>query len=314
MSDHGSEASQSHPSCSRAPMFVLHTPAVDFIENKMSEYHPAFNTSGFRYSPTQSQFVPLAGPAVILHVPGPSTLAPPAAPALPQPRPIPGSISDMGFWAEVFPEAMDRLNQEPLPDRPAADYDFHNSQRVGKYRRKLRSVMDKAAVPFQQVVKGIPDMDITSPVISVIDLLLDAYRQAAEVRETVNSGFDNLPEAFEKIDFFFKSYPEDQNIFRVSVQLVLAIFRAIEEAIKFYSSAQAKRAGLAILTGEQYQQKLTQSMNEISACSNTLGAHAHMSFTHRMISGHMPLSCTTIGQLIKPLGQSAMKGKSKELG
>ncbi|KAI0457387.1 hypothetical protein F5B21DRAFT_93390 [Xylaria acuta] len=306
MSCEGRRASQGPP-----PTFVLHTPAVDFIENRMSEYHPAFDVSGFRYSPTQSQFVALAGPTTVMHVAGPSTLAPPpTAPTPPRPRPTPGSINNMDFWSEVFPEAMNRLGQEPLSDSSEAyrlqwgirhlsvwpdvqakldmaqrDYDFRNGQQhVGKFRRKLRLVMDKASVPLQQGMKLIPDIDITSPVLGVINLLLDAYRQAAEVRETVNSGFDDLPEVFAIMDFYLKSYPKDQNILTASVDLVLAIFKAIEEAVGFYTSAQVKHAGRVILTGEQYQQQLLKSLSEISARSVRLETHAKMSFTHRMLS------------------------------
>lgn len=127
------------------------------------------------------------------------TLAPPpGVPIPPQPRPTPGFINNMDFWSEVFPEAMNRLNDESLPecepyrsqcgirhlsiwpnvqaklDMARRDYDFHNgSQHFGKFRRKLRLGMDKAAVPLQQGMKLIPDIDTISPVISVISLLLD---------------------------------------------------------------------------------------------------------------------------------------------
>ncbi|KAI1737675.1 hypothetical protein F4680DRAFT_427593 [Xylaria scruposa] len=293
------------------PTFVLHTPAVDFIENRMSEYHPAFDVSGFRYSPTQNQFVPLSDS----HVASPSTLAaataaapPPAAPIPPQPRSTPGSINDMDFWSEVFPEAMNRLIQESPSDSEVygrqwgirhlsawpnvqakldmahRDYDFRNDQRVGKFRRKMRLAMDKVSAPLQQGMNLVPDIDIVSPVVSVICVLLDAYRQAAEVRETVNSGFDDLPEVFARMDFYLKLYPKDRNILMASVGLVLAIFKAIEEAIRFYTSSQVKRAGGVILTGEQYQQRLLNSLSEIRSCSEILETQARMSFTHRVLS------------------------------
>ncbi|KAI1748401.1 hypothetical protein F4782DRAFT_534505 [Xylaria castorea] len=293
------------------PAFVLHTPAVDFIENRMSEYHPAFDVNGFRYSPTQSQFVPLAGPT--MHIASPSTLAPPPPPPAaltpPRPRSTHGSINNMDFWTEVFPEAMSRLNQESMPesevcgrqwgirhlsvwpnvqaklDMARRDYDFRNGQyHVGKFRRKLRLVMDKVVAPLQQGMKLIPHNDMISPVVSVIGLLLDAYRQAAEVRETVNSGFDDIPEVFARMDFYFKSYPKDQNILMASVGLVLTIFKAVEEAVRFYTSAQAKHAGRVILTGEQYQQRLLNSLSEIRTYSDILETQARMSFTHRVLS------------------------------
>ncbi|KAI0100560.1 hypothetical protein GGR51DRAFT_532420 [Nemania sp. FL0031] len=304
-----SDQSHQGPSSS-APIFVLHTPAVDFIENRMSQYHPAFDTSGFRYSPTQSLFVPVTDPTVVMHVPSPLALVPPpTGPTIPRPRPTPGSINEMGFWTEVFPRAMGKLKQEPLPysgpyqrqwgirhlsawhdvqaklDMARKDYYFDNDPRhTGKFRRKLRLVADKAAVPIQQGMKLIPDIDVASPVIGVIGLLLDAYCQAAEVRETVNTGFDDLPEVFARIEFYFKSYPDDGNISIVSVDLALAIFKAIEEAVIFYTSAQAKRAGRVILTGEEYQQKLLQCLKDIRVCSDKLEQHGQMSFTHRVIS------------------------------
>ncbi|KAJ2989594.1 hypothetical protein NUW58_g3394 [Xylaria curta] len=309
MSDQSPKSSQEPPPNGSAPTFVLHTPAVDFIENRMSYYHPAFDIGGFRYSPTQSQFVPLKDPTATTYAPNPSTMAArPTGPILPQPRSNPSSINDMGFWAEVFPEAMKRLNQEPLsysgpyssqwgirhlsvwPDVQAKldmarkKYDYFNSQHVGKFRRKLRQVLDDVAGPLQEGINLVPNIDIVSPIVGVIDLLLDAYRQAAEVRETANSGFDDLPQIFASIDFYFKSYPKDQNIFTASVHLVLAVFKAIEEAVRFYTSTQPKRAGLAILTGEGYEQKLLQSLNEISICSNKLRTQADMSFAHRLIS------------------------------
>ncbi|KAJ8125353.1 hypothetical protein O1611_g8286 [Lasiodiplodia mahajangana] len=233
----------------------------------------------------------------------------------------------MEFWAEVFPRAMEKLNTEPLPyngpyqsqwgirhlsgwadvqaklDMARKDYYFYNDQQhTGKFRRKLRLVADKAAVPLQQGMKLIPDIDVASPVIGVIGLLLDA----AEVRETVNTGFDDLPEVFARIDFYFKSYPDDRNIAGASVDLVLAIFKAVEEAVIFYTSAQgglphylwykvkllrslnlqlaAKRAGRVILTGEQYQQKLLECLKDIRVCSDRLEKHGHMSFTYHVMS------------------------------
>ncbi|KAK8054512.1 hypothetical protein PG994_009579 [Apiospora phragmitis] len=297
------------------PAFVLHSPAVDFIENRGSEYHPALDATMCRYSPKQGKFMPLVSSSAAMHIPGSSniTIPIPAGPVSPQPRPTPGSVGEMGFWAEVFPEAMKRLIQEALsysgpyrqqwgiwhlgvwPDVPAKldmarrDYEqFNGQQSIGKFRRRLRHSLDKAAVPLQQGLKLVPDIEIASPVVGAIELLVDAYRQAATVRETVHSGFDDLPETFVRIEFYMKSYPKDENILAVSIDLVLAIFKAIEEAIGFYTSAQAKHAGLAILTGEEYQQKLLRSLKEISVCSGRLESRASMSFTHRVISGVWP--------------------------
>ncbi|KAK8045967.1 hypothetical protein PG996_014031 [Apiospora saccharicola] len=293
---------------------VFHTPAVDFIENRSHEYHRAFDSTVCRCSPTQNKFVPLSGASTIVpRLDLSSMTVMPPGPILPQPRPNPSPIGDMSFWAEVFPEAMKRLNDEPQPyhgryrlqwsirdfiewqqvqeklDMARREYDhFNGHQQIGKFRRKLRGAMDKSVQPLKQAMKLVPDIEIASPVVGAIELLVDAYRQAATVRETVNSGFDDLPETFARMEFYLKSYPKDENIFGALIDLVFAIFKAIEEAIRFYTSAQgslaAKHAGLAILTGEEYQQKLQHSLKEITVYSEKLEARASLSFTHRMIS------------------------------
>ncbi|KAK8001000.1 hypothetical protein PG991_013222 [Apiospora marii] len=177
----------------------------------------------------------------------------------------------MSFWAEVFPEAMRRLNEEPQPysgpyrpqwsvrdlrewrpveeklDMARKEYEhFNGHQKVGKFRRKLRSAMDNTVQPLKQAMKLVPDIEIASPVVGAIELLVDAYRQAATVRDTVHSGFDDLPETFGRMEFYLKSYPKDQNILEALIDLVLAIFKAVEEAIRFYTSAQGGNVSYSV--------------------------------------------------------------------
>ena len=42
------------------------------------------------------------------------------------------------------------------------------------------------------------------------------------------------------MDFYFRSYPKDQNIFLASVDLVFATFKAAEQAVRFYISVQGE--------------------------------------------------------------------------
>ncbi|KAI0150561.1 hypothetical protein GGR57DRAFT_504220 [Xylariaceae sp. FL1272] len=273
-----------------APIPILHvTPeAVDFVTNRANTYHPAFDTSSCRYSPTQQQFIPLV-PLVnrsgVPHVAESSAFEHAPSQRMPQPRSKPTSISDMSFWADAFPAAMTRLSREvqssSLRDQKnweirsltswtgvqarlqeaQQQYEFPNEQtHVGKFRRKLRSTLDKGVTPLQQGAKVVPDNDIASPVAGVIQVLLDAYQQASEAREEITSVFDNLPEAFEEVDFQLGLFPKDRNIFQKSVDLILTILRAVEQAIRFYTSTQAARAGRAILQGDKYQEKLRLSV------------------------------------------------------
>ncbi|GJC94820.1 hypothetical protein ColKHC_03646 [Colletotrichum higginsianum] len=126
-------------------------------------------------------------------------------------------------------------------------YDFHlGPQQVGRFRRKVRSVLSDHTVKLQQAAKLIPEMDVSKPIVGAIKVVLDAYRQVSEVREEVTTSFDELPEAFEKMDFYLQTYRKDENIVSASCNLVCAIFRAIENAIAFYTSHQGKVTNVAI--------------------------------------------------------------------
>ncbi|RAL59788.1 hypothetical protein DID88_000417 [Monilinia fructigena] len=87
-------------------------------------------------------------------------------------------------------------------------------------------------------------MDIASPIVAAVKVLLGAYQNAAKVRELINDGFDDLSTgtAFIDIDFYVTQFPNDPNIFKASQDLVLAIFKAVEHAIGFYVGHQSKDA------------------------------------------------------------------------
>lgn len=164
------------------------------MENRMAQFHPSLAPQGFSYSPGRGQFV--AVPAMPVSQAS-SSLAPPNVLTATDPRPKPQSINDMEFWDGVFPKAMERLRETPelrkdpkrdwsirhltnWPDVQAKlemscrDYEFqHNPQAVGKFRRKVRGVLDKSSATLQQAVKVIPSMDIVSPITKVAELLLD---------------------------------------------------------------------------------------------------------------------------------------------
>ncbi|KAK2040621.1 hypothetical protein LZ31DRAFT_568576 [Colletotrichum somersetense] len=296
------------------PSFQLHSPAVDFIENRLHQYHPAFDAHHVQFSPSQDQFVPRrplpSDPSLSQGIMT-ATMAGSDLLSLPRqsPRPAPSAVKDMLFWHEVFPRAMEILNmdtssceikdpawkirhlstwvdvQETLT-RAQQRYDFYSGpQQVGRFRRKIRNVLDDNTVKLQQVSRLVPEVDIAKPVIGAIKVVLDAYRQVSEVREEVTTSFDELPEAFENIEFYLQTYGDDENITAASCRLVCAVLNAIEHAIAFYTSHQAKRAGMAVLSGPAYQKNLLQSLHKVKSCCKSLESQANKSLAHRVASG-----------------------------
>ncbi|WQF76560.1 hypothetical protein CDEST_01574 [Colletotrichum destructivum] len=307
--DQGNPTQEASPQ----PAFRVHSPAVDFIENRSHHYHPAFDPRYVQFNSTQRQFIPRIQHPFDELLPQSMMQPAVAAPSLlslPQqsPRPGPGAVNDMLFWHEIFPRAMETLREDPTPcliKDPAWDirrfatwadvqtkldmarqrYDFHlGPQQVGRFRRKVRSVLSDHTVKLQQAAKLIPEMDVSKPIIGAIKVVLDAYRQVSEVREEVTTSFDDLPEAFEKMDFYLQTYRKDENIVSASCNLVCAIFRAIENAIAFYTSHQAKRASMAVLSGSDYQKTLLQSLHDVKSRCDSLESQAHMSLAHRVTS------------------------------
>lgn len=159
----------------------------------MWQYHPAYDAQNIRYDPTQAQFVALEASLSASS----SNLLVANVSASPQPRPAPGRSLWTDLWTVVFPEAMSELSKTPAPkqkdmqtwgirkcsdwpgvqsklDMARGAYDRSYGQKhVGKFRRKMRDVMDKGSAPLQQVVKGVPSVDVASPIVSVANVLLD---------------------------------------------------------------------------------------------------------------------------------------------
>ncbi|KAK8029610.1 hypothetical protein PG993_010901 [Apiospora rasikravindrae] len=161
--------------------------------------------------------------------------------------------------------------------------------------------MDQNRYPAWRVIKDGTEFnkmieDVANVVTRTKENLSKADYEANKARfEGVTTALDQLRQwsarltswlmhTTRQLRLFLKSYPKDENILAVSVDLVLAIFMAIEEAVGFYTSAQAKHAGLAILDGKEYQQMLLRALKEIGVYSEKLWNRASLSFQHRMIS------------------------------
>lgn len=147
---------------SRIPDLQLQSTAVDFIENSLDKYHPAFSTPPSRYDPCLGGFViqePLnasrveatSAMAVAIHddqrSPAPeSALAVTTQPNLTleshlkiSPRPMP-QIDALEFWDALFPQAMAHL-VKTHPHEPA---------HLGKSEWKIRDKTNLTDV-FDQV-------------------------------------------------------------------------------------------------------------------------------------------------------------------
>jgi hypothetical protein len=115
----------------------------------------------------------------------------------------------MNFWIAAFPEAMVELSKteafkqghlsdwgigrcsnwpalQAKLDLARREYEYyHDPQHVGRFRRKVRGALDKSVVPLEQIVKGVPSLDVTSPIISIANALLDVSTETSQRKARV---------------------------------------------------------------------------------------------------------------------------------
>jgi hypothetical protein len=170
--------------------------AVDYIDNHAPRLHPAFAQRGSQYDPEVGRYIltspPMAGSDNALQHPitREASSKPPCMAIGPAPA------QAMGFWDEVFPEAMRRLtkNTEEHKDREIDGYSIRSltgwdhvyqvlerchqeyvddTSWTKKVKKGWRTFSDNAAVPGQNALKLVPDIYFLTPVRGTIDILFD---------------------------------------------------------------------------------------------------------------------------------------------
>jgi len=177
-----------------------HQPAtVDFIDNHLQKYHPAFVNPPVRYDPMSGQYVPNSQPLVPRPNNGALVASAPYNDLLP--RPAWTNTNAMQFWNGIFPEAMTRFRSTTEPkglsqtayrirDKHDWDavYDMLEAARtkyqqeggpVGwlrKVRRKVADNITPVAEAAKIASKIAPNNLFATPVLGTVEVLLDVRR------------------------------------------------------------------------------------------------------------------------------------------
>ncbi|KAL5090384.1 hypothetical protein Trisim1_004576 [Trichoderma cf. simile WF8] len=259
-----------------------HRPAsVTFIDNRLPEHHQLFADPSVHYDPAVEKYVPSMakvdeGVAWI-------------------PRPVLTNINAMKFWEDILPKAMTELKTTIEPDgrskttysiRDKTSWDaIYSSLEAAKFKyenkegtaNKLRDVRRKAAskiAPLEGVVKiaskVVPEGTAATPVLGSLQVLLDAVKIAARLREKVLESFDDNVSIFSDVELFLGTFPDDENIVNASVDLTVATLKGIELAIGFFISNSLMRGTKALLTNNEYEKRLLESLEMIKTKSRSL--------------------------------------------
>ncbi|KAK0659195.1 hypothetical protein QBC41DRAFT_351210 [Cercophora samala] len=285
------------------PSLLSQPPSVDFIDNRAYQYHAAFGDSGTRYDATVQQYVAASSRSTAVQ----GVLAQ-NDPSNETEGINPTAIEAMKFWSAVFGDAMKdfhRNAEDELPvlvtlecsiraqrdwkgvyaqlQKAREIYDGTKQGFRGKCKRGWRQVVEHSDLA-RRVVKLVPDVEYISPVLTVLEVMLEAAQVASEVREQVTTSFDGerLERMFGDIDVFLATFPEDEKIREASIALVVATFVAIEETILFFLSHQIRRGASAVFRGNKYQGSLIEKLNQVQEQSNWLIHQAQNSHISRV--------------------------------
>lgn len=195
------------------PDMEQQSPAVDFIENSMNIYHPAFSKPPSRYDPSSGGFVvlsPPAGNAVSAYSiqPASATASEICNPSQVvtstiSPRPSYQPLQALELWDSLFSRAMTQLNQlhpqEPnhllksgqrIRDKTdwtqvfdqieesKNEYSNVDNRFKAGYRKVYRKFGDQAAEPLNRMTKLVPgggDLGAiaVTPLIGCVQILLE---------------------------------------------------------------------------------------------------------------------------------------------
>ncbi|RFU34145.1 hypothetical protein B7463_g2238, partial [Scytalidium lignicola] len=300
------------------PKLQLQSPAVDFIDNHLAKYHPAFANHHARYDHTTGRNVAIQETIVM---PSGGPIAPPALLAVADdyeipPRPLPSPVKAMKFWDDIFLDAMSTFEDMSTKDptepiysiRGKKDWEtvygrleaarnaYNSTEGIrGKVRNVYRKVADNIQ-PVIELTKFVPDIDYVTPVLSAVQVLLEAAKQAGKTRRQILGGFDELDLIFAEVELFLETFPKDENIRKSSIRLVAIIFKAIELVICFFTNKNlGRRIVSAISKGEDYQLEIINSIDDIQKSSQNLITDAEFS--------QMVATSTAIKEVLKRTGQ-----------
>ncbi|KAF3062870.1 hypothetical protein CFAM422_010313 [Trichoderma lentiforme] len=281
--------------------------AVDFIDNRLPNYHPAFMNSTSHYDTEVGKYVPNTQVAVSTESSGAISLSNSSEPldyGISSPRPNWTNIEALKCWNDLFPAALKRLiSTSPEPSgRSKSEYSIRQGKNdwnavynalenaKAKYEQsnKVAGMLRKTGeniAPVAQALKIASNMDpgspYSTPVLGAVNIFLDAVKTAANVRQQVLEEFNDIIPKIYDIEFFLVTFPEDQHISSASLDLTVSILLAIEQTIGFFISNRFVRGVKAIGMGASYETDLLKSLNTIKAKSKTLLEEAEKSQMHK---------------------------------
>ncbi|KAF3765640.1 hypothetical protein M406DRAFT_88481 [Cryphonectria parasitica EP155] len=278
----------------------LHSPAIDFIDTILPRYHAISEHPDIVCDGVSKKFAAVVAPVDATGGRTQAAITPQLAV-----RQLPTEVEDMKFWEPIWPKAIARLKEtveaphrkekgcsiretktwaeiQEVLERARNEYEGIKTspklyQKVfKKVKGQGRLWSEKVATPVQQFIKIMPNHPVANPVLGAVNLLMNAWKEAAKIRRELAETLDEtaLRSLFADINMYSEMYQDDPNIIRASVNLLSTIFKAVEGAIGFYISWQVSRIGGLTFVGEEYLEPFRNSLRQIKVDEDNLAKEA----------------------------------------
>ncbi|CCT61542.1 uncharacterized protein FFUJ_01979 [Fusarium fujikuroi IMI 58289] len=270
-------------------------PCLEFIEERLPEFHEAFANRDVRFSIARGRFEPMK------HNQDPATGSqPPKDHELPDilPEDNLGDSDRRPFWEEMLPEAMEELKSsrdEPkrlagttrsirglkgwvdivngLEKARANYYDY--SGFIGFWKRSAHKMADNVD-DGKRLLSLLPNTDYSSVIHCVFDIVFDAAKRTAKIREEIESSLRQFREKLEDVESIVAVYEKEKDIVAAAKKVLSSMLQAIEDIIDYYWAKKGKKMLLSMWQADSYKADLTGCLEDLNSSSARLMEKANI--------------------------------------
>ncbi|KAL7952772.1 hypothetical protein V8C34DRAFT_298612 [Trichoderma compactum] len=280
---------------------IKRQPCLDFNETRLPEYHEAFANPQVKLNTALGLYAPVLkdgnmGQAVADNQ-MPQLLPERSTSSLSNP-------SQQPFWDEMFGQAMAQL--KTIRDEPAGLAGTPNSIRaaagwteivitfeiarakyynysgfIGFWKKTGRKIADHAN-DGRTLLSLLPDSEYTSIIHCVFDIIFDAAKRTAEIREEVERTLRQMREKLSDVERVVAlCADDDDHIVPAAMNVLVSVLQALEDIVLYYSSKTGLRKTATVLwRKDEYKADLSECLSGIDSSSKRLIEEANIAHIH----------------------------------
>ncbi|KAF5578260.1 hypothetical protein FPCIR_11663 [Fusarium pseudocircinatum] len=275
--------------------FVRRQPCLRFIEERLPKFHEAFANPDVQFSTARGRFEPMTHSQDA----GAGT-GQPGEHDLPEilPDDITKDSDRRPFWEEMLPEVMEEListRDEPkrlagttrsirnlkgwvdivnVLEKARANY-YDYSGFIGFWKRSAHKMADNVG-EGKRLLSLLPNTDYSSVIHCVFDIVFDAAKRTAKIREEIETGLRQFREKLEDVESIVAVYEKEEDVVAAAKKVLSSMLQAIEDIIDYYWAKKGKKMLLSMWQADSYKADLTGCLEDLNSNSSRLTEKANI--------------------------------------